>query len=293
MLSWEPCRFRRCRHRQLSCFIMSRTASQEGIAYSPHQGQRTLQRLLFLLSGDVKLLDKRDLQVVIKRVLRYLHLGPAARARLQSDPYAALLLKVHEAARSAAAVFKHKLHMRHSAVLAHLLCHFVFREYVRVPEAVQQHRVAFAPLGAVMVKVSRQNPAGRPFFILLSNLATLPKGATAALTSASVTRGLRPPRNTRGRKSCTNATLLLPATASTLPAAAHKFAPFLYCTEPCSPSGRKNSFTMVPYCAKVLREKEAGDEEFVALCRLRRGAARHSLVHLLHLPRICLVLAKV
>ncbi|XP_050733672.1 uncharacterized protein LOC127007104 isoform X2 [Eriocheir sinensis] len=35
---------------------------------------------------------------------------------------------------------------------------------------------------------------------------------------------------------------------------------------------------------RVLREKEATDEEFVALCRLRRGAARFSLLHLLHLP---------
>ncbi|XP_069987275.1 uncharacterized protein [Penaeus vannamei] len=35
---------------------------------------------------------------------------------------------------------------------------------------------------------------------------------------------------------------------------------------------------------RILREKHSTDEEFVALCKLRRGAARHSLLHLLHLP---------
>ncbi|XP_042210858.1 uncharacterized protein LOC121858477 [Homarus americanus] len=40
--------------------------------------------------------------------------------------------------------------------------------------------------------------------------------------------------------------------------------------------------------ARVLREKHNNDEEFVALCKLRRGAAKHSLPHLLHLPRKCL-----
>ncbi|XP_068200560.1 LOW QUALITY PROTEIN: uncharacterized protein [Palaemon carinicauda] len=34
----------------------------------------------------------------------------------------------------------------------------------------------------------------------------------------------------------------------------------------------------------ILREKHSNDEEFVALCKLRRGAARHSLIYLLHLP---------
>nr|XP_045624820.1 uncharacterized protein LOC123774528 [Procambarus clarkii] len=35
---------------------------------------------------------------------------------------------------------------------------------------------------------------------------------------------------------------------------------------------------------RVLREKRSTDDEFVALCKLRRGAAKHSLPRLLHLP---------
>ena len=48
------------------------------------------------------------------------------------------------------------------------------------------------------------------------------------------------------------------------------------------------SYGMMSRCAcascRVLREKEAVDEEFVALCRLRRGTAKYSLFHLLNLP---------